>query len=181
MYIFCHAHDKRWWAVVANYCNAKFWFGWKPCVLHKWFFLGCTILHSDKTKGNAKGSARRLLAALNLEHAMNITAFPTDFLESGECLFDLFELWIEQEDKTYHSEQEKMRRFKIFRDMVFRVKELSKIQKSYTHGLTCFADLIPEEIRSNGYINVNFRNLCWRAIYRLNWDVGFLQCTKLLW
>lgn len=58
--------------------------------------------------------------------------------------------------------------------MVFRVKELSKIQKSYTHGLTCFADLTPEEIRSNGYINVNFRNLCWRAIYRLSWDVGFL-------
>lgn len=130
-----------------------------------WVALFCIV---------TKRSAIRLLAALNLEHAMNITAFPTDFLESGECLFDLFEHWIEQVDKTYHSEQEKMRRFKIFRDMVFRVKELSKIQKSYTHGLTCFADLTPEEIRSNGYLNVKFRNICWRAIYRLNWDVGFL-------
>ncbi|KAK1282262.1 Xylem cysteine proteinase 1 [Acorus calamus] len=78
----------------------------------------------------------------------SIVGYATSDLTSEERLIDLFESWMERHRKSYATIEEKLERFRIFKDNLRHVDEANRRGRSYWLGLNQFADLSHEEFRS---------------------------------
>ncbi|GKV49006.1 hypothetical protein SLEP1_g55780 [Rubroshorea leprosula] len=61
-------------------------------------------------------------------------------------LIELFESWMAKHGKIYHTVEEKLHRFDIFKDNLNHIDETNKRVTNYWLGLNHFADLTHEEL-----------------------------------
>lgn len=81
-------------------------------------------------------------------HDFSIIGYsPTD-LSSEEKLHDLFVSWISKHARIYNSLEEKLLRFKIFKDNLKHIDERNKHISGYWLGLNEFADLTHQEFKN---------------------------------
>ncbi|KAL3655063.1 hypothetical protein CASFOL_000849 [Castilleja foliolosa] len=77
----------------------------------------------------------------------SIVGYSPDDLTSIDGLIDLFESWIEKHSKKYHSIEEKLHRFEIFKDNLKHIDERNKVISDYWLGLNGFADMNHDEFK----------------------------------
>ncbi|GFQ00248.1 xylem cysteine proteinase 2 [Phtheirospermum japonicum] len=77
----------------------------------------------------------------------SIVGYSPDDLTSINGLIDLFESWIEKYSKKYHSIEEKLHRFEIFKDNLKHIDETNKVVNNYWLGLNGFADMSHDEFK----------------------------------
>ncbi|XP_030532066.1 cysteine proteinase COT44-like isoform X1 [Rhodamnia argentea] len=67
---------------------------------------------------------------------------------TDEEVMGMYEVWLARHGKSYNGLGERERRFEIFRDNLRFVDERNALNRSYTLGMTRFADLTNEEYRA---------------------------------
>ncbi|GFQ06787.1 xylem cysteine proteinase 1 [Phtheirospermum japonicum] len=77
----------------------------------------------------------------------SIVGYSPDDLTCSGKLIDLFESWIEKYSKKYHSIEEKLHRFEIFKDNLKHIDERNKVVSNYWLGLNKFADMSHDEFK----------------------------------
>lgn len=84
-----------------------------------------------------------------LDHSFSILGYAPHDLSCIDRLIRLFESWMERHGKIYHSLEEKLHRFEVFRDNLEHIDEANKKIKNYWLGLNEFADMTHEEFKQN--------------------------------
>ncbi|KAH9624924.1 hypothetical protein KSS87_004200 [Heliosperma pusillum] len=84
----------------------------------------------------------------HLDHHFSIVGYKPHDLSCIDKLIRLFESWTERHGKIYHSIEEKLHRFEVFRDNLEHIDETNKNVKNYWLGLNEFSDLTHEEFKS---------------------------------
>ncbi|GKV35123.1 hypothetical protein SLEP1_g43436 [Rubroshorea leprosula] len=75
----------------------------------------------------------------------SIVGYSPQDLTSMDKLIELFESWMAKHGKIYHTIEEKLHRFDIFKDNLNHIDETNKKVTNYWLGLNHFADLTHEE------------------------------------
>ncbi|KAL8144257.1 hypothetical protein V2J09_017289 [Rumex salicifolius] len=78
----------------------------------------------------------------------SIVGYAPHDLSCIDRLIRLFESWMERHGKIYHSIEEKLHRFEVFRDNLEHIDETNKKVKSYWLGLNEFSDMTHDEFKS---------------------------------
>lgn len=91
---------------------------------------------------------------LHDDHHFSIVGYGSHDLSCIDRLIRLFESWIERHGKIYHSIEEKLHRFEVFRDNLEHIDETNKKVKNYWLGLNEFADMTHEEFKKK-YLGLN--------------------------
>ncbi|MED6182468.1 hypothetical protein PIB30_028734 [Stylosanthes scabra] len=76
----------------------------------------------------------------------SIAGYSQEDLKSTDKLFELFESWMAKHNKIYDSDEEKLRRFEVFKDDVKYIEETNKVITGYCLGLNDFSDMTMEEL-----------------------------------
>lgn len=77
----------------------------------------------------------------------SIVGYTSEDLKSMDKLIDLFDSWMDKHQKRYHSLDEKLHRFEVFRDNLKHIDESNQKISNYWLGLNEFADLTHEEFK----------------------------------
>ncbi|KAL9238070.1 hypothetical protein vseg_012546 [Gypsophila vaccaria] len=93
----------------------------------------------------AYGSAS--LSSNHLDQRFSIVGYEPHDLSCIDKLIRLFEAWTERHGKMYHSIEEKLHRFEVFRDNLEHIDETNKKVSNYWLGLNEFADMTHEEFK----------------------------------
>ena len=83
----------------------------------------------------------------HLDHHFSIVGYAPHDLSCIDRLIRLFESWMERHGKIYHSLEERLHRFEVFRDNLEHIDETNKKIKNYWLGLNEFADMTHEEFQ----------------------------------
>lgn len=88
-------------------------------------------------------------------HKFSIVGYAPEDLTSIGKLIELFETWVAKHNKVYHSIEEKLERFEMFKDNLKHIDERNKESTEYWLGLNEFADMSHDEFRSK-YLGLKF-------------------------
>ncbi|KAL9685006.1 hypothetical protein QQ045_022452 [Rhodiola kirilowii] len=103
---------------------------------------------SKTSKMTALMLASVLFISSAFAHKLSIVGYAPEDLTSIGKLIELFETWVAKHSKVYHSIEEKLERFEVFKDNLKHIDERNKESTEYWLGLNEFADLSHEEFRS---------------------------------
>ena len=84
---------------------------------------------------------------LHDDHHFSILGYAAHDLSCIDRLIRLFESWMERHGKMYHSIEEKLHRFEVFRDNLDHIDETNKKNNNYWLGLNEFADMTHDEFK----------------------------------